>query len=99
MKAQTVADAGATARRAIAVTRNGLEAANGIHIRALKQRDASRAEAAEAKPSLEAVFPQMHEHAKPCTPADQSIRNFKDGSGIDMTITTFFKFPDRVIFW
>ena len=56
-----VADAGATARQAIAITRNrqaiaitrnGLEAANGIHIRALKQRDASRAEAAEAQSSL-----------------------------------------------
>ena len=31
---QTVADAGASARRAIAITRNGLEAAKGIHIRA-----------------------------------------------------------------
>ena len=39
---QTVADAGATARRAIAITGNGLEAAKGIHIRALNQRDASR---------------------------------------------------------
>ena len=47
IKAQTVADAGATARGAIAITRNGLEAANGIRIRALKQQDASRAKAAE----------------------------------------------------
>ena len=48
----TTADAGATARGAIAITRNGLEAANGIHVRALKQRDAILAEAAEVKSSL-----------------------------------------------
>ena len=63
IKAQTVADAGATARGAIAITRIGLEAANGIHIQALKQRDASRAEAAEAKSSLEVVSRQMHDQA------------------------------------
>ena len=45
----STADAGATARGAIAITRNGLEAANGIHSRALTQRDGSRAEAAEVK--------------------------------------------------
>ena len=55
IKAQTVADAGATARGAIAITRNGLEAANGVHTRPLRQRDASRAEAAEVKSSLEAL--------------------------------------------
>ena len=60
---QTVADAGATARRAIAITRNGLEAAKGVHVRVLKQRDASRAEAAEAKSSLEAVRMSMPRHA------------------------------------
>ena len=48
----STADAGATARAAIAITRNGLEAANGIHVRALKQRDAILAEAAEVKSSL-----------------------------------------------
>ena len=79
IKAQTVADASATACRAIAITRNGVEAANGIHIRALKQRDASRAEATEAKSSLEAVSRQMHEQAKACTPTHQSVRNFKTG--------------------
>ena len=68
---QTVADAGATARRAIAITRNGLEAAKGNNTPALKERDASRAEAAEATSSLEAVSRQMHEHAKACTPTDQ----------------------------
>ena len=85
IKAQTVADAGATARRAIAITRNGLEAANGIHIRALKQREGSRAEAAEAKSSLEAVSRQMHEQANAGTRTDQSFRNFEDGLGINMT--------------
>ena len=50
-----VADAGATARGSIAITRNGLEAANGVHTRPLRQRDASRAEAAEVKSSLEAL--------------------------------------------
>ena len=68
IKTLTVADAGATARGATAITRNGLEAANGIHIRALKQRVASRAEAAEAKSSLEDVFRQMDEQAKACSP-------------------------------
>ena len=58
------ADAGATARGAIAITRNGLDAANGAHIRALKQRDASLAEAAEVKTSLEAVSCQMQDQAK-----------------------------------
>ena len=77
MEAQTVADAGATARRAIAITRNGLEAANDIHMRALKQRDACHAEAAETKSSLEAVSRQMHEQAKACTPTDQSVRKCK----------------------
>ena len=52
----STADAGATARGEIAITRNGLEAANGIHIRALKQREGSRAEAAEAKSPLEACL-------------------------------------------
>ena len=87
IKAQTVADAGATARAAKAITRNGLEAANGIHIRASKQRDASRAEAAEVKSSLEAVSRHMHDQAKACSPTDQPVRNFKDGLGIKMTVT------------
>ena len=77
IKSQTVADAGATASGAIAITRSGLEAANGIHIRALKQRDASRAEAAEVKPSLEAVSRQMHDRAKACSPTDNPVRNLK----------------------
>ena len=77
IEAQMVADAGATACRAIAITRNGLEAVNGIHVRALKQRDASRAEAAEVKPSLEAVSRQMHDQAKAGSPTDQPVRNLK----------------------
>ena len=92
IKSQTVADAGATASGAIAITRSGLEAANGIHIRALKQRDASRAEAAEVKPSLEAVSRQMHDQAKAFSPTDQPVRNFKDGLGINKTMKTFFTF-------
>ena len=81
-----VTDAGANARPAVAIKRNGLEATKGIHIRLLKRRDASRAEAAEAKCSIEAVSCQMHEHAKTCTPADQSLRNFKDGLSVLMNI-------------
>ena len=92
----STADAGATARGAIAITPNGLEAANGIHIRALKQRDASLAEAAEVKSSLEAVSCQMQDQAKPCSPTDQPVRKFKDSLGINMT-ENFFYFPDRVI--
>ena len=89
----STADAGATARGAIAITRKGLEAANGIHIRALKQRDASRAEAAEVKSSLEAVSRQMHDQAKACSPTDQPVRNFiNDGLGINMTTKTSFTF-------
>ena len=82
----STADAGATARGAIAITRNGLEAANGIRIRAFKQRDASLAEAAEVKSSLEAVSCQMQDQAKACSPTDQPVRNFKDSLGINITI-------------
>ena len=91
-KAQTVADAGATARGAIAITRNGLEAANGIHSRALKLRDANRAEAAEANYSLEAASCQMHDQAKACSPTDQPVRKIEDGLGINMTMKTLFTF-------
>ena len=88
----STADAGGTARGAIAITRNGLKAANGIHIRALKQRDTSLAEAAEVKSSLEAVSCQMHDQAKACSPTDQPVRKFEDGLGINMTIKTLFTF-------
>ena len=88
----TTADVGATARGAIAITRNGLEAANGIHIRALKQRDASLAEAAEVKSSREAVSCQMQDQAEACSPTDQPVRKFKDSLGINMTMKTFFTF-------
>ena len=60
--------------------------AKGIHNRALKQPDASRAEAAEAKSLLKDR--QIHEHAKACT-TDQSVRNFKDGLGTNMTTYNF----------
>ena len=85
-------DAGATARGAIAITRNGLEATNGIHIRALKQRDASLAEAAEVKSSLEAVSCQMQDQSKACSPTDQPVQKFKDSLGSTMTVTIFFTF-------
>ena len=58
---QTAADAGVAARRAIAITRGGVEAADRIRDRALTQRDASRAEIAEAKDSVRAISLQMLE--------------------------------------
>ena len=58
---QTTADAGVAARRAIAITRGGVEVAECIRDRALAQRDASRAETAEAKDSVRAVSLQMLE--------------------------------------
>ena len=58
---QTAADAGVAARRAIAITRGGVEAAERIRDRALTQRDASRAETAEAKDSVRAISLQMLE--------------------------------------
>ena len=88
----STADAGGTARGAIAITRNCLKAANGIHIRALKQRDASLAKAAEVKSSLEAVSCQMHDQAKACSPTDQPVRKIEDGLGINMTMKTLFTF-------
>ena len=88
----STADEGATARGAIAITRNGLEAANGIHIRPLKQRDASLAEAAEVKSSLEAVSCQMQDQSKACSPTDQPVQKFKDSLGSTMTVTIFFTF-------
>ena len=52
---QTAADTGVAARRAIAIARGGVEAAERIRDRALTQRDASRAETAEAKDSVRAI--------------------------------------------
>ena len=52
---QTASDAAVAARRAIAITRGGVEAAERIRDRALTQRDASRAETAEAKDSVRAI--------------------------------------------
>ena len=56
---QTAADTGVAARRAIAIARGGVEAAERIRDRALTQRDASRAETAEAKDSVRAISLQM----------------------------------------
>ena len=44
----TTADAGVAARRALAIQRGGVKAAEGIRDRAVKQRDESRVEVAEA---------------------------------------------------
>ena len=74
----STADAGATVRGAIAITPNGLEAANGIHNRPFKQRDASHAKAAEVESSMEAVSCQMQDQAKACFPTDQLVRKFKE---------------------
>ena len=49
---QTAADAGVDARRAIAITRGGVEAAERIRDRAMTPRDVSRTETAEAKDSV-----------------------------------------------
>ena len=54
--------------------------------------DASLVEAPEVKSSLEAVFCQMQDQAKACSPTDQPVRKFKDSSGINMTMKTFFTF-------
>ena len=62
---QTAADAGVAARRAIAITRGGVEAAESIRDRVLTQRDASRAETAEAKDSVRAISLQMLEQKSP----------------------------------
>ena len=57
----TTADAGVAARRALAIQRGGVEAAEGILDRAMKQRDESRVEAAEAKSLLQDVSHQLCE--------------------------------------
>ena len=62
---QIAADAGVAARRAIAITRGGVEAAESIRDRVLTQRDASRAETAEAKDSVRAISLQMLEQKSP----------------------------------
>ena len=41
----------------------------------------------------------LEDQAKACSPTDQPVRKFEDGLGINMTMKTFFYFPDRVIFW
>ena len=57
----TTADAGVAARRALAIQRGGVEAAEGIRDRAVKQRVESRVEAAEAKSLLQDVSHQLSE--------------------------------------
>ena len=34
----------------------------------------------------------LEDQAKACSPTDQPLRQFKDGLGINMTMTTFFTF-------
>lgn len=75
----TVADAGVAARRALAIQRGGLEAAEGIRNRALKQRDESRAETAEAKSSLQAVSHQLFEQ-KGKLNLEQDLRHESDAA-------------------
>ena len=57
----TTADAGVAARRALAIQRGGVEAAEGIRDRAVKQRNESRVEATEAKSLLQDVSHQLSE--------------------------------------
>ena len=92
---QMIAEAGATPRHAKVITRGGLQTVEGINNRELKQRDASRADAAEAKSSLEAVSHRMHEHAKAFSKASllysyfrtgQSVRKLDDRLGENMII-------------
>ena len=40
----------------------------------------------------------LEDQAKACSPTDQHVRKFKDSSGINMAMKTFFYIPDRVIF-
>jgi len=75
----TFADAGVAARRALAIQRGGLEAAEGIRNRALKQRDESRAETAEAKSSLQAVSHQLVEQ-KGKLNLEQDLRHESDAA-------------------
>ena len=75
---QTVGAASATARRATAIARGGLEAAEGICNRAVKQRDASRAETA-------AVSLQMHEQRSKLN-LEQDLRHESDNALANMQV-------------
>ena len=74
----TTADAGVAARRALAIQRGGVEAAEGIRDRAVKQRDESRVEAAEAKSLLQDVSHQLSEKGK--LNLEQDLRHESDAA-------------------
>ena len=67
------------ARRALAVQRGGVEAAEGIRDRAVKQRDESRVEAAEAKSLLQDVSQQLSEE-KGKLNLEQDLRHESDAA-------------------
>ena len=73
----TTADAGVAARRALAIQRGGAEAAEGIRDRAVKQRDESRVEAAEAKSLLQDISHQLSEE-KGKQNLEQDLRHESD---------------------
>ena len=75
----TTADAGVAARRAPAIQRGGVEAAEGIRDRAVKQRDESRVEAAEAKSLLQDVSHHLSEE-KGKLNLEQDLRHESDAA-------------------
>ena len=75
----TTADAGVAARRALAIQRGGVEAAEGIRDRVVKQRDESRVEAAEAKSLLQDVSQQLSEE-KGKLNLEQDLRHESDAA-------------------
>ena len=75
----TTADAGVATRRPLAIQRGGVEAAEGIRDRALKQRDESRVEADEAKSLLQDVSRQLSEE-KGKLNLEQDLRHESDAA-------------------
>ena len=75
----TTANAGVAARRALAIQRGGVEAAEGIRDRAVKQRDESQVEAAEAKSLLQDVCHQLSEE-KGKFNLEQDLRHESDAA-------------------
>ena len=75
----TTADAGVATRRPLAIQRGGVEAAEGIRDRALKQRDESRVEVAEAKYLLQDVSRQLSKE-KGKLNLEQDLRHESDAA-------------------
>ena len=73
----TTADAGVAARRALAIQRGGVEAAEGIPV--VKQRDESRVETAKAKSLLQDVSQQLSEE-KGKLNLEQDLRHESDAA-------------------